>query len=291
MADFFKYLTVSEEDINWGLYLNVAGISEVSPNSSYPNPKHPSNYFFNWDEGRILDEYQLNYITSGSGIFETKAGKFRINPGTVLLLFPGVWHRYKPDVNSGWTEHYIGFSGAFTKTIFQHEQFNNSNPVLKVGFQDSLIKEFNDIFQLIKDEKPGFQQQCAGKLIFIFGRMISILKTSEFANKDIERIIRKSCLYLRDNLNKNVNIEELAASLHVSYSYFRRMFKKYTGMSPNQYHLGLRIQKSKELIRYSKKSIKQIAFELGFDSLFYFSRIFKTKEGLSPAAFRALKHE
>lgn len=289
MADFFKYLTVSEEDINWGLYLNVAGISEVTPESIYPNPKHPSNYFFNWDEGRILDEYQLNYITSGSGIFETKEGKFRITPGTVLLLFPGVWHRYKPDFNTGWTEHYIGFSGSFTQRIFQHELFSAANPILKVGFQDILVKEINDIFQLIKDEKPGFQQQCSGKLIFILGRMISVLKTNEFANKDIERIIRKACLYLRDNLHQNVNIEELSSNLNVSYSYFRRMFKKYTGMSPNQYHLGLRIQKSKELILYSKKSIKQIAFDLGFESLFYFSRIFKNKEGISPVAFRSLK--
>lgn len=290
MKNFFKYLTASEEDNRWGLYLNVAGISEVLPQSIYPLSNHPNNYTFNWGNGRIIEEYQVNYISSGSGIMETRYGKYKITPGSILLVFPGEWHRYRPNKNTGWTEHYIGFQGEFTKTLFRNELFDVKNPVIKIGFQESLIKEFQEVIQLVKDEKPGFQQECSGKLIFLLGRIVSIMKNSEFANKEIERIIRKSCLHLRDNLHQNVNIEELSNQLNVSYSYFRRMFKKYTGMSPNQYHLGLRIQKSKELILYSDKSIKQIAFELGFESLFYFSRIFKTKEGISPATFREMKN-
>ena len=139
---------------------------------------------------------------------------------------------------------------------------------------------------MVKAERPGFQLECAGKVIYLLGRIVSIVKNSEFANKKVERTIRKACLYLRDNTNSNVNTEMLANDLNVGYSYFRRMFKKYTGLSPNQYHLGLRIQKSKELILYSDKSIKEIALELGFESIHYFSRIFKNKEGVSPSSLR-----
>ena len=287
MADYSKYLTASEEDINWGLFINVAGISRVPPYCHYPLPNHPENYNFNWENGRVIHEYQVNYISSGSGIMETKSGNYKVNAGSVLLIFPGVWHRYKPDFDTGWTEHYIGFNGLFTESLFRHELFDKHNPVLKIGFQLSLANEFNEILQIVKDEKPGYQQECSGKLIFLLGRMISIVKNNEFANKEMERNIRKACVYLRDNVNKNVSIESLANDLNIGYSHFRRMFKKYTGQSPNQYHLGLRIQKSKEMLLYSNKSIKNIAQELGFDSIHYFSRIYKNKEGVAPSSLRS----
>ena len=68
----------------------------------HPDGNHPSRYPFSWDLGRKLDEYQLVYIASGAGVFEAeRVGTVRVIPGTVFLLFPGVWHRYKPDLASG----------------------------------------------------------------------------------------------------------------------------------------------------------------------------------------------
>lgn len=284
MNNYHKYLLTSDEDVNWGLYLNVAGVSTVNPQSEYPLPEHPNSHLFNWQNGRVLGEYQLNYITSGSGILENNSGSFKINSGTILLLTPGVWHRYRPEYQTGWTEHYIGFNGPIAHQIFQHELLQK--PFIKIGFQEKLLKEFEKIIQLVKDEKPGFQQVCAGHLMVMLSEMLSVHKNSEFANKDIERAIRKACIYMRDNQNQYVNIEELADRYNIGYSYFRRMFKKYTGMSPYQYHLSLRIQKAKEQMQSSDKSIKQIAFDLGFESLYHFSRTFKNKEGKSPSQFR-----
>lgn len=283
---YFKYLTCSEADINWGLYVNTIGKAVVKPNETYPKPGHPSGYNFSWENGRVLQEFQINYITSGEGVIETPDGSFRIQQGSVILLFPGVWHRYKPDSETGWTEHYIGFNGIFTRNLYQHEMLSAQAPVLRVGFQEGILKEFNELLQLIEDEKPGFQQECAGKLIYMLARILSIIKNSEFAGKEVERKIRRACLFFRDNLDKNINIEELADDLHIGYSYFRRMFKKYTGISPAQYHLGLRVQKSKDLLLYSNKSIKEIAYELGFESNQYFSRIFSEKCGMTPLKFK-----
>jgi transcriptional regulator GlxA family with amidase domain len=98
-------------------------------------------------------------------------------------------------------------------------------------------------------------------------------------------------LYFRENLNSNVNIEELAGDLNVGYSYFRQMFRKYTGISPTQYHLSLRIQKAKDLLVSTNQSFKEIAIDLGFESYFYFSRIFKDKTGQSPLEFRKEHHQ
>lgn len=283
---FVKYTTSSQLDREWGLYLNVAGYAQIKPTTVYPPREHPSGYYFTWGKGRVLSEYQINYITEGSGIFETLTDQFQVTSGSILLLRPGMWHRYKPDPETGWNEHYIGFNGDFCSHFFQENFFQSSKPVIYVGFQESMLKQFFEIIQQIKDEKSGYQQVAASGTIMLLSKILSVLKNQEFAGKNIERTIRKACLHFRENLNTNISIEELADELNVGYSYFRQMFKKYTGISPTQYHLSLRIQRAKDLLASTDKSFKEIAIDLGFESYFYFSRIFKSKTGKSPMDFR-----
>jgi AraC-like DNA-binding protein len=283
---FVKYIHAGPLDKEWGLYLTVAGFAQIPPSIIYPPNVHPSGYFFTWEKGRILQEYQINYITEGSGTFETSEGKFQVVPGSILILRPGVWHRYKPDPSTGWNEHYIGFNGEFCRNLFNEGFFQQNKPVVYVGFQESLLQIFLEIIQLVKDEKTGHQQVCAANSILALSKILSVVRNQEFAGKNIERTIRKACMYFRENLNTNVNIEQLAEELNVGYSYFRQMFRKYTGISPTQYHLSLRIQKAKDLLVSTDQSFKEIAIDLGFESYFYFSRIFKDKTGKSPMEFR-----
>ncbi len=287
---FFKYLTPSADDISWGLYLNVVGYAQIEPNDSYPPTGHPVGYNFNWNNGRILHEFQIIYITDGSGILETRNGKYPIQPGSVLFLFPGMWHRYKPNKKTGWKEHFIGFLGDFTKNIFQETFISPHKPIIYIGFQDLIMKQISELIEQIKEEKPGYQQVCSGLILYIISNILSINKNKEFSGRDIERKIRKACLALRENLNVNINVEQLAKDSNIGYSHFRRVFKKYTGLSPAQYHLKLRLQKARDLLISTNMSIKQIAYEMGFQSNFYFTRIFTQKMGDSPTRLRK-KHQ
>jgi AraC-like DNA-binding protein len=286
---FTKYIHAGAQDKEWGLYLKVAGYALIQPSEVYPPIIHPSGYYFTWEKGRVLQEYQINYITEGSGILETPDGQFQVVPGSILILRPGQWHRYKPDQKTGWNEHYIGFQGDFCNQLFQEGFFQSAKPVIYVGFQESILNLFFEVIQLVKEEKTGHQQVSAATTILLLSKILSVTRNQEFAGKTIERTIRKACLFCRENLNTNVNIEKLASDLNVGYSYFRQMFRKYTGISPTQYHLSLRIQRAKDLLVSSEMSFKEIAIELGFESYFYFSRIFKDKTGESPMEFRKNK--
>ncbi|MEJ7684533.1 MAG: helix-turn-helix transcriptional regulator [Segetibacter sp.] len=64
------------------------------------------------------------------------------------------------------------------------------------------------------------------------------------------------------------------------------MFKSYTGIALGQYLIQLKIEKAKILLSNPSKTIKEIAYDLHFDSCFYFSRLFKEKTGFSPDTFR-----
>lgn len=283
---FVKYINASQLDKNWGFYLTVAGFAQIKPSLIYPPSDHPSGYYFTWERGRILQEYQINYITEGSGVFETSTDQFKVVPGSILILQPGVWHRYKPDPNTGWNEHYIGFNGDFCSHFFQEVFFQMAKPVIYIGFQESLLKIFFEIIQHVKEEKTGHQQVSAANTILMLSKILFFVRNREFDGKSMERTIQKACLHFRENLNKNINIEVLAGELNVGYSYFRQMFRKYTGISPTQYHLSLRIQRAKDLLASTDNSFKEIAIELGFESYFYFSRIFKEKTGKNPMEFK-----
>lgn len=281
-----KYLTTGEEDNNWGLYLNVVGSVKISPDDSYPLLKHPSEYFFNWEEGRVLKEFQINYITEGEGILETKHGKFNLKKGSVFITFPGVWHRYKPLVKTGWTENYIGFNGSIANQIVSKPQFSPKNPVFNFGIKEEFLDTYLKIFDLVEKEQPGFQQIASGMIIKMLGYIVSFEKQKGFSGKRIVQVIENIRFDMRQNIGKVFDLQEVAQKYNFSYSFFRKMFKKYTGVSPGQYHLQLRIMRAKELLVSTDKSIKEISYELGFQSIFYFSNMFKKKTGDTPSNFR-----
>jgi AraC-like DNA-binding protein len=286
MANYFKYLTHSQENEDWGMYINVAGYAGIPSGSAYPPKGHPLNYEFSWDKGRILHEYQINYITEGEGIIETSQCSYPIKKGSIIIIKPGVWHRYKPLAKTGWQENYIGFNGTIAQQIFGLPFFTTDAPLLNIGYHESIIKAFFEVFNLIRDEKPGYQEMSVGHVMFILGRILSIKKKENFENKSIEHSIQNACIIIRNNLTSNLNVEDLASELNISYSLFRKVFKKYIGLSPAQYHLSLRIQQAQYLLANSNLSIKEISFSLGFCSIYYFSKLFKEKIGMTPGGYR-----
>jgi AraC-like DNA-binding protein len=286
MQNTFKYLTHNPEDISWGLYLTVAGSARVEPDTGYPPPGHPTGYHFNWHNGRVLQEYQINYITEGEGTMETRDGSYCIREGSVMLLHPHVWHRYMPLKQTGWLEHYVGFNGEIADRMIRSSELLATSPVVQIGFQENIIRDFQDIINQVKTEKPGYHQVCSGLVVHILGQIISLKKSENFRHNPIEKAIQKACLIIRDNPNRNLNIEALVTALSVNYSLFRKAFKKYTGLSPMQYHTALRLKQAGYLLTHTEQSIKEISFDLGFCSVFYFSKLFKQKMNMTPLDYR-----
>ncbi len=286
MKDYFKYLTSAEEDINWGLYLNVAGTARILPKTMYPPQEHPSEYYFNWETGRVLKEYQLNYITEGTGIYENKYGKFQIKPGSVILIIPDEWHRYRPIRTTGWTENYIGFNGRIAIDLLKNKIFTPTQPIINCGIREEIIDTYLKIFDLVEKERPGFQQVASGMVVKLLGYIVSFEKRKEFSGKPIAKVIEQVRFLMRQNIETEYNMEELARDHNVGYSYFRKMFKKYTGVSPAQYHLQLRMIRAKELLVSTDKTITEIAYQLGFQNIYHFSLLFKKKIGRSPSDLR-----
>lgn len=286
MLNNFKYLPNNNKDSCWGLYITVAGSANVEPGSNYPPTAHPSGYHFNWQNGRVLHEFQINYITNGEGIIETKDGVYPINEGSIIILQPNVWHRYRPKAESGWTEHYVGFMGKMAESMITSSDILSKNKVVIIGFYEKIIDLYNEIFKQINDERPGYQQICSGLIIQLMGQIISIKKNEDFTHDPIQKAIQKACIIIRSSTTENLNIETIADELEVNYSHFRKAFKRYTGFSPLQYHTSLRIKQAIEQLTNTDLSIKEISYNLGFCSVSYFSKLFKEKTGKTLGEYR-----
>jgi AraC-like DNA-binding protein len=291
MNNYFKYLPYNPDDSARGICLTVAGCAIVEPESNYPPAKHPAGYHFSWNNGRILHEFQINYITEGEGILETREKLIPVKAGSVMILHPNVWHRYRPISKVGWKEHYVGFMGEMAERMIQSSEIFHETSVIQIGFNEEVIQLYDRILYHIKSEKPGYQQICSGLVMQIMGQIISIRKNVDFKLDYMEKSIQKACLLIRDNQTRNIQIEELANELKVNYSHFRKAFKRYTGLSPLQYHASLRLKQAADLLVNTDLSIKEISFDLGFYSVFYFNKLFKEKTGKTPGGYRRQIHE
>jgi AraC-like DNA-binding protein len=289
MDNYYKYLPVSEEDESWGLCVLNAGCSAVHKGQEYPARRHPRHHYFSWEDGRILhDEYQVIYITGGEGVFEsTYTGIVPVGEGTILLLFPNEWHRFKPDKDKGWNEYWVGFHGVIADNLIRADFFHPREAALHIGMKEDILQSILEILEQTKTEESGYQPRIAGGVLHLLGKIHSLRRQQYFGGEThMETIVNKGRFLIRENFDSPLSIEEIAAKLNVGYSWFRKVFSKYTGMSPGQYLIQLKIDKARQLLSQTKMSVKEISFELNFSSAAYFSTLFKEKTGMSPENYR-----
>ncbi|MGN1256768.1 MAG: AraC family transcriptional regulator [Bacteroidaceae bacterium] len=281
-----KYLISNEHDLLWGLAATTIGLQNGQPGESYPYGSHPDNYLFSTKNGRILQEYTLVYIYKGSGWFwSTHCQKTPIKAGDVFLIFPGEWHNYAPNPETGWSEAWVGFKGEYMDRLVCHQFFDLEHPIVNVGVSAFLWEIFSDAFKVAISQEPAFQQHLAGYINLILST-IYVYRQKPHAYSPVTEQIVMAKNIMMENISKKLKMEEVAELVGMGYSMFRKEFKKHTGFSPGQFYSEYRMTKAKDLLLHTHMTAKEIAYELGFDTPSYFYEAFRQHEGMPPSAYR-----
>ena len=289
MKNFHKYLSVGDFEKAWGFYINSVGFAKINANQDYPdNNAHPQSHIFLWDKGRVLSDYTLVFISKGNGFFESsQVPLLKITEGTCFFLYPGIWHRYKPNPNLGWEEYWVSFKGSYPDDLMVKDFFSLEKPIVDIGFNEYFLDLFQRLIETVKSAELGYQLVIPGITLEILGIINAISKFKNVSQTNpTARLISKAKFIFQEAIEDTINIEEMVKELPMGYSKFRKVFKQMTGFTPNQYYLEMRLNKAKSLLISTDLNIVEISHLTGFETLFYFSALFKKKNGVSPKFYR-----
>lgn len=229
------------------------------------------------------DYYILHFITKGKGRFVIGDKEYILKKGDCFLLPPKITTYYEADKKNPYTYYWVGFDGIEAKGLLE-----------KTGLilDDNYVihpKNFNSVFEMFSNfdvsttNNSAIPYQLVGKLYLLFSEIMSD-QSSE--NEQKSNYVDLAINYMNLNYAKNISIELLSRIVGVDRTYFYRLFKESTKISPKEYLSNLRIEKAKMLLCNSNMNIKEIALSVGFSNYLSFERVFKEKSGVNPTIYR-----
>lgn len=209
----------------------------------------------------------------------------------LFYIPPGVQQTIEPRAQN--PEHYITVHFSASRMVLgpdtkwkymENIQILRQQSAQKITDYSTLEGMFEKLLDTWNDKGPSYEFVAATLLrqLFIWTSQNNMKQSKNQAiSLKIDRIIE----YMRQNIDRKITLEELSEIARLSTFYLSRAFKEATGYPIITYFNKMKIEKAKELLIEENKKVKEVAYELGYTNEFYFSRIFKRIEGLSPKEF------
>ena len=264
------YFDVGEREIDTGIYLTSAGCVRVDAGQNYPQPGHPADYDFSWSRGRVLTDTALVFIRHGEGLFETRTGAFEWRCGEAVLLPPGLWHRYRPRRETGWTEFWLTISGEMTGRLWQQWEGRLAIQPLPVGKSTEFGSDFERLLDGIAARGRGITGSnirqpltwAAAGLALLGGIVEEHLEDCTTAVSD--DIAERSRLYIWNHCHRPLGVPQIAAAVGVTRRTLERHFIAAVGRTLRQELEWVRVQRARKLLEETSRPIKEIGYLCGF---------------------------
>jgi AraC-like DNA-binding protein len=233
---------------------------------------------------RILPDYALVYVTGGGGHYSDHiSGDFKIKPGDLIVLFPGMPHTYYPTPE--WHESFLVFQGNVFQELERACLISRNNPVLSPGLERSLISAFDSlIHEFLSNELPS-DAILTARIHMLLAEISDLDQRARTAG-DGKNFARAATALLEERLESELDLDAVARNFHLSYERFRKRFAEEVGVSPARYRMLRRIDKAKALLADGQLPVKAVAERLGYCDMYFFCRQFKQVTHQTPAGFR-----
>ncbi len=240
-----------------------------------------------WSENIKLDNHLLVFCTKGGGILQISNDMVPFGQNQYCIVPEGFTFK----IQAGETDPSIFYTCKFNgeKSKIMEKDFTVVRDLIPSGnnMVANRIMLFDELFNNLT---KGFYNANFKYINLTFGHLLATFiyasKTSddfmEEQNPGITRVVQ----FMEQNLDKKLNLNEIAEESGYSPSYLTTIFRKGTGYSPLSYFSHLKISKACEYLDFTKLKIKEISFRMGYSDPYYFSKDFQKKMGLSPRNYR-----
>lgn len=239
---------------------------------------------------RTIQHHELIFFTGGKGSIIIAKKRYQVKEGMLFYICPDVLHSIELDPEEPVCFQSVHFSYARVSFNENKWEIKNEEKALPLHAAQELRDYYQaeDIFKKLVDrwdaKQPGYEfvaKTLLQQLLIAIFQNLKKQNRNDSASLKVGKIIK----YMHENINRKVTLAELSEMVQLSSPYLSRTFKDTTGYSVIGFFNKIEIDKAKELIIEGNKKVKEIAQELGFADEFYFSRIFKRIEGISPSEY------
>lgn len=276
----YKLLTISQEEM-LDLRLYQAGQQACEPLHFYGPAKR--NHFL------------FHLILSGQGVLQsTKTNKttvdYHLHKGSGFLIVPGQVTTYYADEHDPWTYMWIEFDGMQAYRLLQSANLDQNNPIFRPTRPEIFSGLMSEISYLVNNPSATPLHLLAHTYLFmdllIHNSPPQAEATPSYQEQRQRDYVLQVVEYIEYHYAEIISIEDIATYCHLSRSYLGTIFKKEYARSIQEFLIGFRLAKARELLLNSNESIKNIAHRVGYTSQLNFSRSFQKRFHSSPSQWR-----
>ncbi len=233
-----------------------------------------------------LNSYLLIHTLSGIGYLTYDKKNYQLGAGDLMFIDCSKEHYYKTDETSLWEMQWVHFNGS--NTLGYYNQFmEHQNPIIRHTNQEDYAKWLEEMLHL---HSTGHLQREIQSSRLLTNCLTQLLVDGHTFNSplDLPETIQSIQTYIDHHYNEPISLTLLSDHFGMSKYHLARLFKRYTGFSPIDYQISLRITMAKNLLQFSDKSVQQISYDIGIENISHFINSFKKREGMTPLQFRKL---
>ena len=234
-------------------------------------------------------DYQLLYIAKGKGYFyfDGLDGKETvITEGNMILFRPGEIQYYYYHAPDKTEVYWVHFTGRMVEGILDNYEMPQKENVFYTGTSPDYAWLYRQMIQELQLCRPNYEELLTLNLRHIFIQINRYIKEGRQKGSDAQNEIERATHYFNEHYNEQINIDDYAASRHMSTCWFIRSFRQIVKVTPMQYILSLRMANAQSLLESTEYNISEIAEAVGYDNPLYFSRLFHKHIGVSPSEYR-----
>ena len=233
-----------------------------------------------------LDSFLFFIVESGDGSLMYDGRLYELTSGSIVFIDCNKLYYHKSS-NNLWKLRWIHFNGQVMKDIYSKYVERGGEPAFNTDNTESFIRVWDELFLVAKSDDYIKDMHINQSLSALLSLLMEHSWKPDNQRKDTKlQDLAKIKNFLDENYVSRISLDELASHFFINKFYMARIFKKEYGVSINNYILQKRITYAKQLLRFSSMSIEEIGQSCGIGALYYFSRIFKQVEGISPSEYR-----